>query len=174
MKHQNGADKAASGSFAPVSGRLPAAVAVTRKPTRFVAVPNAQCCGIRPTAAACPGRTAARTAGGPSDPDRLVEDADEQATIRRIRDERRVGRGLREIARRLDTGGINCRGGRWSHKLGATPVVAARRRAITAAIGHESALPHAARLMPTSAAPLSLKRYGLPVRDRNHSLPALL
>jgi hypothetical protein len=51
----------------------------------------------------------------PSDPDRLVEDADEQATIRRIREERRVARGLREIARRLDLAGIDCRRGRWSH-----------------------------------------------------------
>lgn len=51
----------------------------------------------------------------PCDPDRLVEDADEQATIRRIREERRIGRGLREIARRLDAAGIACRGGSWSH-----------------------------------------------------------
>jgi hypothetical protein len=51
----------------------------------------------------------------PSDPDRLAEDADEQATIRRIREERRVGRGLREIARRLDAAGFACRGGQWSH-----------------------------------------------------------
>jgi DNA invertase Pin-like site-specific DNA recombinase len=51
----------------------------------------------------------------PSDPERLVEDAEEQATIRRIREERRVGRGLREIARRLDLAGIACRGGQWSH-----------------------------------------------------------
>jgi hypothetical protein len=51
----------------------------------------------------------------PSDPDWLVEDAGEQATIRRIRDERRHGRGLREIARRLDLAGIACGGGRWSH-----------------------------------------------------------
>jgi len=48
----------------------------------------------------------------PSDPDLLVEDADEQTTIRRIWEERRVGRGLREIARRLDAAGIACRGGR--------------------------------------------------------------
>ena len=34
----------------------------------------------------------------PSDQDQLVEAAVEQATIRRIREERRVGRGLREIA----------------------------------------------------------------------------
>ena len=51
----------------------------------------------------------------PSEPDRLVEDADEQATIGRIREDRRRGRGLREIARRLDLAGVSCRGGRWSH-----------------------------------------------------------
>jgi DNA invertase Pin-like site-specific DNA recombinase len=51
----------------------------------------------------------------PSDAAGLIEDADEQATIRRIREERRIGRGLREIARRLDAAGIACRGGRWSH-----------------------------------------------------------
>jgi site-specific DNA recombinase len=51
----------------------------------------------------------------PSDPVRLVEDGDEQATIARIREERRKGCGLREIARRLDAAGIACRGGQWSH-----------------------------------------------------------
>src|SRR5262245_5113229 len=51
----------------------------------------------------------------PSDPARLVEDADEQQTIARIGEERCHGRGFREIARRLDVAGINCRGGRWSH-----------------------------------------------------------
>src|SRR5262249_33245163 len=51
----------------------------------------------------------------PSDPEQLVEDAEEHATIARIRSERRFGRGLREIARRLDAAGIACRGGRWSH-----------------------------------------------------------
>jgi DNA invertase Pin-like site-specific DNA recombinase len=51
----------------------------------------------------------------PTDSERLVEDAEEQETIRRIREERRHGRGLREIARRLDVAGIACRGGRWSH-----------------------------------------------------------
>src|SRR5262249_16384709 len=51
----------------------------------------------------------------PADTALLVEDADEQAVIRRIREERRHGRGLREIARRLDSAGIVCRGGRWSH-----------------------------------------------------------
>jgi site-specific DNA recombinase len=51
----------------------------------------------------------------PSDLSRLVEDEHEQATITRIRDERRHGRGLREIGRRLDMAGIPCRGGRWSH-----------------------------------------------------------
>jgi hypothetical protein len=51
----------------------------------------------------------------PSNPVLLAEDAAEQATIARIREERRHGRGLREIARRLDSAGIACRGGRWSH-----------------------------------------------------------
>jgi DNA invertase Pin-like site-specific DNA recombinase len=51
----------------------------------------------------------------PADPARLVEDAGEQAVVVRIREERRHGRGLREIARRLDMAGIGCRGGRWSH-----------------------------------------------------------
>jgi DNA invertase Pin-like site-specific DNA recombinase len=51
----------------------------------------------------------------PSNAALLVEVADEQSTIRRIREERRVGRGLREIARRLDAAGIGCRSGRWSH-----------------------------------------------------------
>ena len=46
---------------------------------------------------------------------RLVEDADEQAVIVRICEERRHGRGLREIARRLDLAGIAGRAGRWSH-----------------------------------------------------------
>jgi DNA invertase Pin-like site-specific DNA recombinase len=51
----------------------------------------------------------------PADSTRLVADADEQAVIVRIRYERRIGRGLREIARRLDLAGVACRGGRWSH-----------------------------------------------------------
>ena len=51
----------------------------------------------------------------PADPARLAEHLGEQAVIRRIREERRHGRGLREIARRLDLDGIACRGGRWSH-----------------------------------------------------------
>jgi DNA invertase Pin-like site-specific DNA recombinase len=50
-----------------------------------------------------------------ADPTQLVEDAEEQAAIARIRQERRRGRGLREIARILDRAGIGCRGGRWSH-----------------------------------------------------------
>jgi hypothetical protein len=45
----------------------------------------------------------------------LVEDADEQATIARIREDHRIGCGLREIARRIAVAGIACRGGRWSH-----------------------------------------------------------
>src|SRR5262249_15265939 len=50
----------------------------------------------------------------PAEPDRLMEDADEQTVIRRIWEERRHGRSLREIARRLDAAGIGCRGSRWS------------------------------------------------------------
>jgi site-specific DNA recombinase len=51
----------------------------------------------------------------PADSRRLVEVPDEQAAIKRIREEHRQGRCLREIARRLDLAGIRCRGGRWSH-----------------------------------------------------------
>ncbi|HEV3256589.1 MAG TPA: recombinase family protein [Gemmataceae bacterium] len=51
----------------------------------------------------------------PADPDHLVEDAEEQAAIGRIREEHRQGRGLRAIARVLDQAGIGCRGGCWSH-----------------------------------------------------------
>jgi DNA invertase Pin-like site-specific DNA recombinase len=51
----------------------------------------------------------------PAEPNRLMEDADEQRVIVRIREEHKHGRGLREIARRLDAAGISCRGGRWSH-----------------------------------------------------------
>jgi site-specific DNA recombinase len=51
----------------------------------------------------------------PADPERLVEDAEEQKVIARIQEQRRNGGGLREIARGLDRAGIDCRGGRWSH-----------------------------------------------------------
>jgi DNA invertase Pin-like site-specific DNA recombinase len=51
----------------------------------------------------------------PDDPDRLAEDAEEQAVIARIQVERAKGCGLREIARTLDGEGIDCRGGGWSH-----------------------------------------------------------
>ena len=51
----------------------------------------------------------------PYDPTRLIEDVEEQATIARIRQARKNGGGLREIARSLDRAGIGCRGGRWSH-----------------------------------------------------------
>jgi DNA invertase Pin-like site-specific DNA recombinase len=51
----------------------------------------------------------------PGDPDRLAEDAEEQAVIARIQEEREQGKGLREIARILDGEGIDCRGGCWSH-----------------------------------------------------------
>jgi DNA invertase Pin-like site-specific DNA recombinase len=50
-----------------------------------------------------------------ADPVRLVEDAGEQSVIVRILEDRRHGRGLREIARKLDSAGVPCRGGRWSH-----------------------------------------------------------
>jgi DNA invertase Pin-like site-specific DNA recombinase len=51
----------------------------------------------------------------PADPGRLVEDAEEQVAIARIREERQRGRGLRQIARALDRAGISCRGRSWSH-----------------------------------------------------------
>ena len=51
----------------------------------------------------------------PADAGRLVEDAEEQAVIARIREERRQGKGLRGIARALDQAGITCRCRRWSH-----------------------------------------------------------
>jgi site-specific DNA recombinase len=51
----------------------------------------------------------------PSDPTRLIDDTEEQATIARIRLAYENGGGLREIARSLDRAGINCRGGHWSH-----------------------------------------------------------
>jgi DNA invertase Pin-like site-specific DNA recombinase len=50
-----------------------------------------------------------------ADSDRLAEEPAEQAVVARIRQERRHGRGLREIARILDQAGIDCRGGQWSH-----------------------------------------------------------
>jgi len=49
----------------------------------------------------------------PDAPERLAEDAEEQATIARIRQAHKNGGGLREIARSLDRAGIDCRGGRW-------------------------------------------------------------
>jgi DNA invertase Pin-like site-specific DNA recombinase len=51
----------------------------------------------------------------PTDADRLVEDAEEQAAIARIREERRQGKGPRAIARAMEQAGITCRGKRWSH-----------------------------------------------------------
>jgi hypothetical protein len=51
----------------------------------------------------------------PSNPNNLIEDAEEQASIARIRQERDRGRGLREIARCLDRAGIHCRGRGWTH-----------------------------------------------------------
>jgi site-specific DNA recombinase len=61
----------------------------------------------------------------PADPERLVEDAEEQATIGRIRRLHRDGAGLREIGRCLDRAGVSCRGGAWQH----TTIAAILRRA---------------------------------------------
>jgi site-specific DNA recombinase len=46
---------------------------------------------------------------------RLIEDAAEQAVIARILAWHTAGHGLREIARKLDRAGVDCRGGRWTH-----------------------------------------------------------
>jgi site-specific DNA recombinase len=46
---------------------------------------------------------------------RLVEDPDEQRAIALIREQRQAGRGLREIARLLDSRGLPCRSRQWSH-----------------------------------------------------------
>jgi DNA invertase Pin-like site-specific DNA recombinase len=51
----------------------------------------------------------------PSNPDSLVEDAEEQAAIIRIWQKRQQGYGLREIARSLDREGVGCRGRNWTH-----------------------------------------------------------
>src|SRR5206468_8559222 len=71
----------------------------------------------------------------PLDPARLVEDANEQVTIRRIREERRYGRGLREIARRFDLSGIACRGGRWSHTTVRSVLLRATRMVANCPVG---------------------------------------
>ena len=51
----------------------------------------------------------------PIDPDRLAEDAEEQAVIARIRQERAKGHSLRAIAELLNRAGLQCRRGRWGH-----------------------------------------------------------
>lgn len=51
----------------------------------------------------------------PDDSSRIVKDADEQTTIKRIVKLRENGLGYREIARDLETDGIDCRGGAWFH-----------------------------------------------------------
>jgi DNA invertase Pin-like site-specific DNA recombinase len=51
----------------------------------------------------------------PANPGNLVEDAQEQAAIARIREEHGRGKGLRAITRILDRAGISCRGRCWSH-----------------------------------------------------------
>jgi hypothetical protein len=72
--------------------------------------------------APCPRPTSIRPACArygwrpdPADAGRLVENAEEQAAIARIREERRQGKGLRAIARALEESGITCPGRRWSH-----------------------------------------------------------
>jgi DNA invertase Pin-like site-specific DNA recombinase len=45
----------------------------------------------------------------------LVEDAEEQAVVARIWQERQKGKSLREIAATLDRAGVRCRAGRWEH-----------------------------------------------------------
>ena len=64
----------------------------------------------------------------PSDPARMVKDADEQAVIRRIVQLDAEGLGLREIARELDDEGIPCRANGWHH----TPVKGILDRALVA------------------------------------------
>jgi DNA invertase Pin-like site-specific DNA recombinase len=51
----------------------------------------------------------------PAAPDRLIEDAKEQAIIVRIKQDRQRGLRPRAIARALDADGIDCRGHRWHH-----------------------------------------------------------
>jgi hypothetical protein len=51
----------------------------------------------------------------PDDPERLVENAEEQRAIKLIRERRGEGLGLREIARSLDDDGVPCRGDHWNH-----------------------------------------------------------
>ena len=51
----------------------------------------------------------------PVDQTRLIEDGEEQGTIKRIRQAHQNGGGLREIARSLERAGISCRQGSWSH-----------------------------------------------------------
>src|SRR5262249_168588 len=51
----------------------------------------------------------------PVDTGRLIEHAEEQEAIDRIRQPRQRGGGMREIARMLTRTGIDCRGKAWTH-----------------------------------------------------------
>jgi hypothetical protein len=48
-------------------------------------------------------------------PAQLIDCPEEEAVIDRICLEHEQGKGLREIARLLDTEGVTCRGRRWHH-----------------------------------------------------------
>jgi DNA invertase Pin-like site-specific DNA recombinase len=65
------------------------------------------------------------------DPNRLADDAEEQAVIARIRQERAKGHSLRDIANALDRAGIGCRGGRWSHSTVRAVLRRLQQRAIS-------------------------------------------
>ena len=66
----------------------------------------------------------------PADPERMVEDAREQAAIAKIREHRELGKGYRAIANALDQAGIDCRGRRWCH----TTIRSVLRRSAHAAV----------------------------------------
>ena len=51
----------------------------------------------------------------PADPARMLKDPQEQSVIRKIARFNSEGLGYREIARRLDQDGYDCRGGVWYH-----------------------------------------------------------
>ena len=64
-------------------------------------------------------------------PARLIDCPEEQAIIARICQESEGGKGLREIARLLDSEGITCRGRRWHHST--IQAILARTRTLSEA-----------------------------------------